>query len=184
MRFPKVCLCNCGGPDGELPPWWEAFRVCGVPVLPLPRLENLVLYLLGEWGLTTPPVRMRTIGAAWAAAFGQDVGADPDAWARTEAKVPDDQVSTRTCQLNRPVSSGHEASVWHRELTARSERPVSALMVEFDRDLLLGPEATEALKHPGSAWDPEDDPALHAPVAHAVEDVARRLKVAGDLLRR
>ena len=118
---------------------------------------------------TMAPARLRSIGAAYRAAFG--------------AHDPDDVA------YNRPYLGGYETQtigprLRHLEPLAvvrPSGMPVRRLRLgawqnEFLREFLLGPEATDALMRPGSDW--QGVPADRA------DRIATALKEAHDLVRR
>merc|ERR1719171_984966 len=118
---------------------------------------------------------MRGIAAAWAAAFGEDVK-DPEEWAQRLADIPATTAHTEAFSFNRPSLGVQETFGWAREFhTIRDAPHVAVFQVEFEREQLIGRQATEALRQPGDSWPPED-PEHAGAVAAAVEDVAGRLK--------
>lgn len=110
---------------------------------------------------------MRRIATAWRRAFE---AAHPENFSRPALHSHQDDIS-----FNRPYPGGHEVRSWSRRLFQYSGAHVVSFQVEFERDFLLGPNATEALRRPGLSWPAEDKNHVHW--------VASQLRVAGDLLR-
>lgn len=174
-RYPKIVnFGNVGNADGDADCCMMSSCRCD------PRL--LVLRAMGNQ-LSTSGSRMRGICAAWASAFGEEVGS-PDRWARDLGTVAPSKVYTRSFSFNRPSLGVVETFGWAKEFhKVRSQPQVAVFQVEFEREQLLGREATEALKQDGESWPPEQ-PEYVESVRRRVEDVASALRRAGDILRR
>lgn len=154
---------------------------CGVPSFGC-DMKMCVLRCLGI-GLTTSGPRMRSIAAAWAIAFGEAVS-NPASWALELGQIPPSKVYTKSFSFNRPSLGVNETFGWAHEFHVTRAMPkVDVFQVEFEREQLIGSEATEALTKGGESWPPED-PAHVESVGRTVESVANKLKTAGDILRR
>lgn len=109
---------------------------------------------------------LRRTAEAWAQAFG----VRPQGFTYPAQYAFQEDVS-----FNRPYAGGHEVRSWARRLFQNDDTNVVAFQVEFERDILLGPLASNALRQPGTSWPAVDHEHVHS--------VALKLRAAGDGLR-
>lgn len=107
---------------------------------------------------------VREVARCWANAFG--VASEQD------FMKPKEHAFMEPVSFNRPYPGGYEVCFWAEKL-----RALGALLfqVEFDRAVLLGPQAAAVLREPGVDWPDVDE-------AH-ITNVASKLHTANNVLR-
>lgn len=116
--------------------------------------------------VTCPPAEMRRIAAAWAKAFES---------APQDFEKPAGRHVMEPFSINRPYDGAYEIIDWSKRLREQGKTNVRVIQIEFEREALLGPKATEVTRKAGTDW-----PALDT---EHVAGVAKKLRAAGDLVR-